>query len=380
MTDYEREHTCDHGEAWGYCPLGCEPPRRPVLEFLTIKELRAKVSAAGPRQFMLRGLWPEGDYGVHGGDMKVQKTWNTSDAAVSVASGTPWLGLLPVDIAGPVLMFAGEGGEADLLRRIDAVATSRDLVADDLPITICCRAPHLSDVVHLGLMADQLDRIRPVLTTVDPLYLAARGAKLSDLYAMGAVLEGPQHMCQEVGSALWITTHQNRKEGRGASRITGAGPAEWGRVLISATLISRHRDPHTHETTVLTELDVIGGSIPGGDLRVVRRIRADNPNDLDSPLHYRVDASQRDDSDQADDQTDMPPARAKLYAALVAVGQPSTASALVDWIEAQHGHGLRRETVSRELNALARAGLVDRIDHGPGRSAEWFRTEAEVTP
>lgn len=369
---YGTDYTCPHGLPWGDDP--CEPPPRPPLEFLTVKELRSRVIAAGPRRYLLRGLWPQDDYGVHAGDMKAQKTWTTVDAVVSAASGTPWLGLVPVDVTGPVLMFAGEGGDADLLRRIDAVAASRDLAADDLPITICCRAPHLSNAVHIGLMADELDRLRPVLTTIDPLYLAARGAKLGDLYSMGAMLEVPQHLCQEAGSALWVAHHQNRKEGRGAARMSGAGPAEWGRVLVSATVISRHLDQATKETTVITELDVLGGA--GGQLRVTRRIAADNPADLDSPLRYHVTAVETDDQDETPDgETKMPPARAKLYAALQAAdGAPRRAAALVDWISEQWGHGLTRETVSRELNALAKARLADKIDHGIGKPAEWFLT------
>jgi RecA-family ATPase len=74
---------------------------------------------------------------------------------------------------------------------------------------------------------------------LDPLYLAARGAKLGDLYAMGAMLEAPQRLCTEAEAALLVVTHHNRGEGRGAHRLTGTGPAEWGRVLINATVISR---------------------------------------------------------------------------------------------------------------------------------------------
>src|SRR5690606_28412568 len=106
------------------------------------------------------------------------------------------------------------------------------------------------------------------------------------------------------GSSLWVAHHQNRKEGRGAMRMSGAGPAEWGRVLISATVISRNANLATGETTVVTELDTIGGSIPGGTLRVVRRIRAEDPEDLDSTLHYSVVTTEAEPSET--DQ-DMPP-------------------------------------------------------------------------
>ncbi|WP_433361942.1 AAA family ATPase [Actinoplanes sp. CA-142083] len=348
---------------------------KPALTFSTVAELRARVRAAGPRRWLLRGLWPAGDYGVHAGEMKAQKSWNTVAAAVAVASGTPWLGSVDVDLSGPVVMFAGEGGEADLLRRIDAVAAAAGLNADDLPITICARAPHLRNVVHLGEMADQIERERPVLVTLDPLYLSAGGAKGSDLYAMGELLERPQHLCQEAGAGLWVTTHTNRKEGRGASRITGAGPAEWGRVLATATVKSRKVDKVTRETTVITELDFIGGSIPGGTLRVTRRIRADDPDDLDSPLHCWVKGEFVDEDETDTERPKMPPSRTKLLDALRHFsGAPVTVKALVDHISTLHGHGLTRETCSRELNALLADGHADRIDQGKGAAAEWFVT------
>ncbi|WP_051809914.1 AAA family ATPase [Actinoplanes subtropicus] len=348
---------------------------KPSLTFSTVAELRARVRAAGPRRWLLRGLWPAGDYGVHAGEMKAQKSWNTVAVAVAVASGTPWLGAVDVDLSGPVVMFAGEGGEADLLRRIDAIAAAAGIDADELPITICARAPHLRNIVHLGEMADQIDRVRPVMVTLDPLYLSAGGAKGSDLYAMGELLEKPQHLCQAAGSSLWVTTHTNRKEGRGASRITGAGPAEWGRVLATATVKSRKVDKVTRETTVITELDFIGGSIPGGTLRTTRRIRADDPDDLDSPLHCWVKAEFVDEDEADTEGPKMPPSRAKLLEALRHFsGAPVTVRTLVDHISTLHGHGLTRETCSRELNALLAEGYADRIDQGKGSASEWFVT------
>jgi len=58
---------------------------------------------------------------------------------------------------------------------------------------------------------------------------------------------------------------------------------------------------------------------------------------------------------------DLPPAAAKLVEALAAHEEPATGAELVDWIAApeHYGHGLKRETVSRHLNALRRQGLVE---------------------
>lgn len=346
------------------------------LPFLTLAELCAKVDAAGPRRWLLRGLWPAGEYGVHSAEMKAQKTWNTVDLAVSVASGTAWLDAIPVDDPGPVVMFAGEGSESNLVRRLRAVCNARDVKAETLPIVVCTRAPHLSDRLHLVEMAAKIDAVRPRLVTLDPLYLAARGAQATSLYDMGAMLEAPQHICQEAGAALWVATHNNRKEGKGAGRISGAGPAEWGRILLVGEVKSRRTDPATMETTVIVQLDVIGGEIADQGLRVTRRIRAEDPDDLDSPLIYAVETSAGDD-DQADPGPaggeKLSPAGRKLLEALGdGGGMPASSAQLVDRIAGRHGHGLTRETCSRELNKLLDAQLVDRIDPaGRGQPALW---------
>jgi hypothetical protein len=99
------------------------------LRFQTLADLCAEVDAAGPRRWLIRGIWPAGDYGVHGAEMKAQKTWNALDGAVSVASGTPWLNAFPIDDPGPVVVFAGEGGKQSIVRRLRAICASRQLAA-----------------------------------------------------------------------------------------------------------------------------------------------------------------------------------------------------------------------------------------------------------
>lgn len=343
-------------------PVDGEAPPSAVLEFHTFADLAARVDAAGPRRWLLRGIWPAGDYGVHAAEQKAQKTWNTADLAVAVASGTPWLGKIPVDKQGPVLMFVGEGGQANTVRRIRAIAAERDLTAEELPIVVCTRAPHLNNTVHITLMAEKIYEMLPALVTLDPLYLAAAGANLRDLYGMGELLERPQHICQAVGAALWVVTHFNRKEGSGAGRITGAGPAEWGRVIVSAAVKSRRTEPDTQASDVITELEIIGGEVPDQTYRLHRRIQADDPDDLDSALCLvtTVSATVADTDDQGKHDTpdDLPPATKKILEAITAANGPTTSRQMVDWISSKYGHGLKRPTVSSSLTELRKHGLV----------------------
>lgn len=354
--------------------LSDEPLSDALLPIRPFAEIAAEVDARGPRRWLIRGIWPAGDYGVHGMEPKAGKTMNAIDLAVSVASGTPWLGSIPIDTTGPVIVFAGEGGDGNIVRRVRAIAQARDVKADDLQLYVCTRAPHLADDAHMLILRDRVSRIRPALVVLDPLYLAARGANGADLYAMGALLEVPQRLCQSNGAALFVVTHFNRnRDAKGAGRFTGAGPAEWGRVLIAGTVMSRHTDKTTKATTVLTELEITGGEIPDQTIRIRRNIRSDNPDDLDSPLHYHVDTPDADEPAAMPAGSDLSPASGKLLAAIDAIDQPATVRQLVDHIAEHHGHGLRRPTCSTELNRLRERGLIDCLDQGTGRERLWFR-------
>jgi hypothetical protein len=187
-------------------------------------------------------------------------------------------------------MFLGEGGPRKMTRRLRAIAGFYG-VADlgSLPLRLCFRSPHLSNTQHLQTIGAELKERRPVLVVLDPLYLAARGASGSALYEMGEVLEALQSQCQAVEAALLVIHHFNRSEGRGSGRLSGAGPAEWGRVLVSAERKHEHVDPATLESAVTLDIDFLGDEIPETTLRIRRKVSALDPADLSSPLVYSVE-------------------------------------------------------------------------------------------
>jgi len=341
-----------------------ETPRRPGFRYFA--DLAAEVDAAGPRKYLVRGVWPAADHGVLAAEMKAQKTWTAVDLAVSVATGTPFLGRFPIDDPGTVLLVAGEGSAANIVRRIRATAEARGIEGDDLNLAVLVGAPQIASPEHREYFQRNIDSARPKLLILDPLYAMASGLDGKDLYAMGAAFGPLQRTCTTAGCALLLVTHTNRsRTAEGAGRITGAGPAEWGRVLLVANVKARHTDPATRATRVLTEYQLMGGEVPDLTFRVTRRITADDPDNLDSPLH--IDVSVEDADDQVDD--DGPssdrrsPAEAKLVEALTqAAGQPRTSAELVDAVAETHGHGLKRETVSRALNRLTEQGVVDSLE------------------
>ncbi|MGD0287392.1 MAG: AAA family ATPase [Acidimicrobiales bacterium] len=339
----------------------------PPLVFHGIADLIDALAKEPPPTFLASPIWPGDAYGILGTPMKAGKTWLVSDLAVAVAHGGAWLGKFPIERRGPVLMFLGEGGKRKMVRRLEAVAEFYGVELRSLPIVLCLRAPHLSDEQHLTTIAAELGEVRPSLTVIDPLYLAARGAQGSQLYEMGAVLEGIQSLCQQVDSALLVSHHLNRQEGRGMGRLSGAGPAEWGRVIVTGEAKVSHTDPETQESAVTLELDFVGDEIPETTLTIRRHVRAVDPDDLASRLVYSVEIlenviRERDDG--------MPPSHQRV---LEIVNNASG-----EWLDtlqigdklADQGRPLKRVTILAATKALVDNSLIERRG-SVGNAFQW---------
>ena len=326
--------------------------------------------------FLASPIWPGDAYGILGATMKAGKTWLVSDLAVNVASGGSWLGRFPIERQGPVLMFLGEGGRRKMVRRLEAVAKFYGVELRLLPIVLCLRAPHLSDEQHLATIAEELDEVHPGLTVIDPLYLAARGAQGSQLYEMGAVLEGIQSLCQQADSALLVSHHLNRQEGRGMGRLSGAGPAEWGRVIVTGEVKASHTDPESQESAVTLELDFVGDEIPETTLRILRRVRAIDPDDLASALTYSVEVLENvPDATRADDGL-KPSERRVLDVLNRSAGKWLDKWAIGDDLAAG-GFPLKARTIQNATKTLVEMGLLEPRESA-GSAFQWRTITPEV--
>jgi hypothetical protein len=353
-------------------------PSAPAAELAisSYGEVAARVAAAGEPRWLIQGLWPADAYGVLAAQEKAGKTWAALDLAVSVATGRPWLDHFACPSSGSVLVFLGEGGERATVRRIEAIATAKGIDPEQLAdrLRLCFRVPRLAAPGAGGELAAiqaELAAHPAALVVLDPLYLAAAGASGSNLYDMGAVLQAIQGVCQAAGCALLVVTHWNKTgDGRGADRISGAGPAAWARVICSVAVHYRGSDPEG-ASTVLLGVELIGAEIADTRFRIRRRVRADDPADLGTPLSYSVEVL------AADDDQDLDPAAAALsksrqwvLTALRAGGDMQTVKQLGDRL-AQAGHPLKPRTIQTALGELEDAGLATGSEEGSGRARYW---------
>jgi hypothetical protein len=360
-------------------PSGDRGPSPGGQDGLVVEDLGTvldRVDHAGPPGWLVQGLWPADAYGVLAAEDKAGKTWAILDLAVSVATGRPWLGRFACPQAGRVLVFLGEGNQRAIVRRLRAICAHKHLQVEQLAarIRLCFRVPRLTSGADLAAVAGELAASPAALVILDPLYLAVGTAGAgADLYAMGAVLSAIQGVCQQAGAALVVVTHWNKTgEGRGAKRISGVGPGAWGRVLCSAAVA--HRTTNTDgASTVVLAFEVVGGELADTSFRVRRTVRAEDPADLASPLHYAVEVL-ADDTPAADDAAsgggELLPSRRLVLAALRAGGPMQNVKQLGDHTAAQ-GHQLKKRTIQEALTELEDRGLVVGTEAASGLARYW---------
>jgi hypothetical protein len=341
-----------------------------------IGELAAIVDAAPAPRFVVRRLLVEADYGVVGAEKKFGKTFAMGDLAVNVAAGGSFLGHYAVDRAGPVLLFAGEGGRRKIVRRCRAIAGHYGIALDDLELHVYERAPKLADAAQVEMLRATVEVVAPVLVIVDPAYLSLAGAETSNLAAMGVLLERAQIICQDAGSALLLSHHWNKTgSGTTAARFTGAGLAEWGRVLISGSTLSRNTDTETQATTAVCKLEIIGDELADIEISYRRRVWVDDPDDLASPMHYEVGVVDDETPAAPEDAPGMKPAAARVLRILRATG------VWLDYVQigdalANEGHPLKKRTILEAGQALVAEGLAEE-DGGLGAIRKTFRAHLD---
>lgn len=270
----------------------------PKQIFYRLGELISEVDAMPPPSYLVEGIIPQGDYGVMSADPKTGKTFLVMDLALSVASGTAWVGRFNVTNTGPVLIFVGEGGKRKIVRRMRAIARHKGIPDHQLlalPIDVSERAPKLMDQEHVDELTEKVLNLRPKLVIIDPLYLAMSGANAASLSEMGSLLEKAQHVAQSVGASL-IISHHNKKgsgdthtEDTPMMRTSGVGINEWGRFLIS--IVKQRRriiDYDLGKSEVMSKWYVIGDEVPDSEYIFTMHVHTDDRNDLSSKMHYSI--------------------------------------------------------------------------------------------
>lgn len=204
-------------------------------EPLTVVQAAA-IEGSSELEWLIEGLWVAEGVGIVGGNPKAGKTWLALDLALSVASGTPALGVYAIPRAGRVLLFAAEDPPATVRARLEGLAASRDLALESLPLhVILASSLRLDQLTDQARLSDAARRFRPRLLVLDPFVRLHRINENSAQEVSGvlAYLRDLQRRCH----VAVLVVHHARKAGAGAAQaglsLRGSGDFyAWGDELL----------------------------------------------------------------------------------------------------------------------------------------------------
>jgi replicative DNA helicase len=201
------------------------------------------------REFLIRNVLVKDQSGVVGGGKKTLKSSIGVDMAISLATGTPFLGHFQVPQPVRVLLINGESGEGTLQETGRRIAAARGISPESTNIVWGSKLPQLANILHLRDLAAILKAEGIGVLMIDPTYmclLAGVGPdarQASNLFDMGEIYSRFAERCLEVGTTPNLFSHMKKdrtREPPDLDDLAFAGIAEFARQW---TLLSR-REPY----------------------------------------------------------------------------------------------------------------------------------------
>ena len=246
---------------------------RPDSELLRRRTMPEVLDEPSEFEWLIPGLLVSPTYGQVAGEMKTLKSYILQIIQVGLASGSPIFDKFQPPVAGPVVAYVGEGGQAPWTRRISRICSALGVNVRSLDLhPIFDLAPIASETFAKSFRRD-LDEIQPALVTLDPLYVYHGAAtRASDLHQEGALLNQLSGPCMDSGASLLVVNHFNQTGyGRSLKRITMSGSGEWADSWI---LVDHREKPDVPSGSFKLTLEVgsrqWGGSIWDLDLEIGR--------------------------------------------------------------------------------------------------------------
>lgn len=193
-----------------------------------------------PLDYIVQDVLVSGQPCVIAGSVKCLKTSIAVDLALSVATGTPFLGKFPVDTARPVLIFSAESGKPairDLLRRM---SKARGVEFPKVPLLkFIDDVPRLDNEKDVAAVAKLIREYGTKLLIVDPCYMAMPGEHQASLSKQGEMLRTMGRVCELTGTTLAMVHHFKKPSPMRPSAgppvlddLSGSGHAEFARQWI----------------------------------------------------------------------------------------------------------------------------------------------------
>lgn len=171
-----------------------------------------------PRFWLVEDIFVKGQPAVIGGPKKAMKTSVAVDMAISIGTGTPFLGKFHVPRIRNVALISGESGQATLQETALRISRSKKASLDDAQVYWSFSLPRLNRAEDREILGTFLADQQIQVVIIDPLYLCLLdgtcGVSASNLYEIGPLLRDVAETCLVAG-ATPIFVHHSTKTSSG---------------------------------------------------------------------------------------------------------------------------------------------------------------------
>lgn len=149
---------------------------------------------------------------VIGGAIKTLKTSSAIDMAISLGSGTSFLGTFAVPERRRVAVLSGESGPATIQETALRICAAKGTRLKDCTVHWSFALPRLGSDADCEALDGFLREARIEVVILDPLYLllGGEGASASNLYEIGPLLYRAGRTCQAAGATLVLVHHATK--------------------------------------------------------------------------------------------------------------------------------------------------------------------------
>ena len=249
-------------------------------------------------EFLIEDILVAGQPTICGGGAKMLKTSICIDAAISLTTGTPFLGRFRVLRQARTLVMSGESGLGVIQETARRICRSHGVRFDKITDLLWSEElPQCDERTDLVLLDRTLRRVKTEVLFLDPAYLCLGGDDHGDVFKQGQLLRQVNQVCIDNGVGL-VLVHHNKKSVAKAKTppqledLAMAGFAEYARQWWLLGRRNKHCAGKPHELFLnvggsagqcgLYELDIAEGLRKDGRKWDVKVADHHGGNDADS--------------------------------------------------------------------------------------------------
>lgn len=217
------------------------PPTSKRIEVISARDFAAKDYRPN---WLVNRILVAGQPAICGGRSKAMKTSNLVDLAVSIGTGTPFLGKFETSRQ-TVAILSGESGAFTIQETANRVARARGVNLADADVFFGFHLPQIARLSDVDATLAMLEETTAKVLIIDPAYLCVLGGDTSgrqatNVFDMGPLLLRLSELGEKTGSTIVMCHHCRKSPGDGRDKydppdleeLSMAGFAEWARQWV----------------------------------------------------------------------------------------------------------------------------------------------------